>query len=469
MYYKLNVPFVEKDEAKRYGAKFNFTEKYWYFEGDSLPDALMKWYPDADMVSSNTSSLDQYKNVLDDYSKYKTVSQVNDMISNAFRDTPEFLHVFVVGEVTNYNGNAGNTFYFAIKDAYSLLPCIMFKGEAAINKDFVLKKGMQVALKGYIEYYAATGKSQLRVLKIIEVGEGEANIAFLKLKEKLKAEGIFDLDHKKQIPKHATRVGIVTSKDGQAIKDICEVSKRRNPYVQLILYHVNVQGRNAVETVVAGIKYLDDLNLDVIIVGRGGGSDEELKAYNEEAIARTVYAANTPIVSAVGHEGHWTLIDDAADERAATPSEAAEKVCPDVMSDIKRVNNLKAEMTRTMFSKLDFLMSKVKNLSISLESNSPERKLKEKKDNLLRSCEKLNDNILSILDFKKHRFAVALERLNGLSPTAKLINGFGYVSKGNEPLRFVKDANIGDDVLITMSDGVINATVNEVNISKIGE
>ena len=467
MIYKLNVPFVEKDEAKAFGAKWNYKEKFWYYEGEELPKGLKIWYDDP---LSEDISVDEALESFDGKAEndlYKTVSEVNDMILNHFEDTMEFQMIMVKGEVTNYSGHKGRNYYFAIKDKTALLPCFMWEETANAILKFELAQGKQVAIIGKLDYYKAGGKCQLMVRQLAEIGEGAANLAYLKLKAQLEAEGLFDEDHKKPIPKYPKNVGIITSKDGQAIKDICKVALKRNPYVQLVLYHVNVQGKNAISTIIEGIRYMDTLGMDSIIVGRGGGSDEELMAYNDEMIARTVYEASTPIVSAVGHEGHWTLIDYVSDKRVATPSEAAEETVPDIMVDLNRVKELARSIENNMKNRIEQRRLMLSAKLAVLEKNSPERKLSERKDRLLLVSERLRENIVNIYMTKKHRYEVLLANLNGLSPTAKLIRGFGYISHDGKPVKSVDEVKTGDLIKIRIHDGEIESDVTNIRKNEI--
>lgn len=470
MKYKLNVPYVEKDEAKGYGAKWDFREKYWYCE--VVTPELRRWYvPEYTELEHTQVIAPEPVRVLASNSiedAYKTVSEVSEMILVSFNSFDRFQNILVKGEVTNYDGPNRGHYYFSIKDERCLLPCFMWSSDARLGMNFKLEKGQQVAICGDLEYYKATGKSQLHVKRVMNIGDGEANLAFLKLKQQLKEEGLFDPEHKKPIPKHPKKVGIVTSKDGQAIRDICKVSGRRNPYVQLILYHVNVQGRNAVSTVVEGIKVLDTMGLDTIIIGRGGGSDEELKAYNEEAIARAVFEAQTPIISAVGHEGHVTLIDYTADERAATPSEAAEKAIPDIMTDIRRLQYIKREMAVNVENRLEQRRLLLEAKMATLEKYSPEQRLKERKDQLALVKNQLKQTMQNVFEGKKHRYEVLLARLNGLSPTAKLINGFGYISHREKPLHSIEEVQPGEHLQITIHDGELDAQIMSMKKKTIG-
>lgn len=475
-FFKLNVPFKDKDEAKKFGAKWYSEDKYWYYSGDELPEGLRRWYPlykpvdgkegvyldtETGEIIGDSSEITPVNNetVNDPYAKYRTVSEINRMISDIVNATNEFRAILVKGEVTNFDGKKGRHYYFAIKDDSALLPCVMWDSTAAYALKFKLEKGQQVAIAGSLEYYDAQGKAQLIVSTIENIGDGEANLAFIKLKAKLEAEGLFAPERKKSIPKHPKQVGIITSKNGQAIKDICKIAEKRNPYVQLILYHVNVQGVNAVSTIVNGIKTLDGMGLDTIIVGRGGGSDEELNSYNHERIVRAVAEAKTPIVSAVGHQGHWTLIDFVADKRVATPSEAAEETIPDVITDISRIELLKNTIRDRMKAIIENRRLLIKSTLSDIEKNSPQNRLNENKDRLKHFSELMDMNIRSAFQKYNNRFEVLLAELNGLSPTAKLVGGFGYVTKENKPVKNVADVKPGDDINIRMHDGDIAATV----------
>ena len=510
--FKLSVSFSEKDLAKAYGARWDAMNKTWYYMGDELPKELSRWYTAPKQEDAGNGSIPGVNNGLKSgieqelplkYEKYKTVSEVNRLISDKYNHVPEFYDILVKGEVTNFNGKKGAHYYFDIKDDNSLLPCRLWDSVAAQALKFTLEKGQFVAIAGKLEFFEKSGQTQLIVREIENIGEGQSNLALLQLKAKLQAEGLFDVIHKKPIPKHPEKVGIITSKNGQAIKDICKVAKKRNPYVQLILFHVNVQGVNAVKTIVNGIKVLDGMGLDSVIVGRGGGSDEELNVYNDERIVRAVFEADTPIVSAVGHEGHWTLIDYVSDKRVATPSEAAEETIPDVMADIKRVELLLKALNDNMTGLIENKKLILENRLALLMKNSPQNRLKENNERLKHLTELMDINLKAVyksykddLDFlsseienrirfiyekfkklpdeylerirllanqaydrRAHRLEVLLTELNALSPTAKLVGGFGYVTKEGKPVRSSTEVKGGDSINIKMHDGDISANV----------
>lgn len=463
--YRLDVPYREKDEAKALGAKWNFAEKYWYCL--EVTPELSRWYreepaTETEAVASKDAVGTTSVGVNDIASQYKTVSEVNEMIKNKYNTVNEFYHIMVKGEVTNYSGPNRGNHYFSLKDSSALIDCFIWQSETIAGLKFKLEKGQQVAIIGNLEYYATTGRSQLHAKRIYNLGEGEQNLELIKLRQKLLEEGIFDPAHKKNIPTHPTKVGILTSKDGKAKGDICEVGKRRNPYIQFYLYPVSVQGVRSVPTVVAGLRKMDEMGLDAIIVTRGGGSDEELKAYNDEAIVRAVYEAKTPIISAVGHEEHWMLVDEAADRRCSTPSEAAMVVCPDVMTDIRRVESLARELKGNMHNIINRRYVLLQTQATALEKNNPKLKLKQQQDRLVLLTDRLKVNITNLYEQRVHRFEMLLSRLNGLSPTAKLVNGFGYISAKGRPVVSVKNLTADDDIKIIIHDGEISARVTKV-------
>lgn len=578
--YRLNVPYLEKDDAKALGARWNPVRKFWYCE--ELTDGLRRWYRGEEPRNEgNAAALggdeqqaeeeraagirntgdwtgevrtvgicgdgrqigeeraagirstgsrtgeeraseirsagwqtgeDVVAGLREDesYAQYKTVSQINNLIHETYNTTVEFHNVMVKGEVTNFNENdyRGGTYYFAIKDESALLSCLMWESTARSALHFQLKRGDKVAIIGNLNYYQASGKTQLKVREIANIGDGAALLAYMQLRARLEAEGLFDAAHKKPIPKYPKTIGVITSKKGQAIKDICKTAKERNPYVQLVLYHVNVQGVHSVATIVEGIQYMDQRGFDTIIVGRGGGSDEELITYNHELVARAVYDARTPIISAVGHEGHWTLIDDVADYRESTPSLAAVKAIPDVMTDVNRVMQLRKSMEvninnqleqrklllsakmatleknspeRWVKSRLDRLLVLVAEMEKNsprrrvkerqdrlavlvavLQKNSPEQTIKERKDRLNVLSDYLRENMHKAVDMRKHRYDILVANLHGLSPTAKLVGGFGHISHDDKPVTSVGDVKEGDSVLIRIHDGEIHSKVTRV-------
>ncbi|MBP5152487.1 MAG: exodeoxyribonuclease VII large subunit, partial [Lachnospiraceae bacterium] len=255
-------------------------------------------------------------------------------------------------------------------------------------------------------------------------------------------------------------------KDGQAIKDIEKVVRARNPYVERILYHVNVQGENAVRTIIKGIKALDVLGLDTIILGRGGGSDEELSAYNDEELVRTVFNARTPMISAVGHEGNWSLTDYVADLRVPTPTQAANEAFPDVMSVLERIEMLRRGIATNMRFGLQKRFERLNTQKAKLDAHDPVKKLKERKDRLAALSDGLSNRMKLVFNGKKNRFEVLAVRLHGLSPTAKLVKGFGYITTGDKPVTTVKDVAPGDELTVRIHDGLIMTEVKKTEETK---
>ena len=363
----------------------------------------------------------------------------------------------------------------------------MFKGSRPRGLQFQLQDGQAVVMKCSIGMYEKTSAVQLYATEIIlaEDKEGKLNAEFLKLKEKLYNEGLFEFDIKKPIPKYAKSVGIVTAPTGAAIQDIINVAKRRNPYVQLVLYPAKVQGEGAAETIVKGIKTLDKMGLDTIIIGRGGGSIEDLWAFNEEIVARAIFEAKTPIISGTGHEIDNTIADYVADLRAPTPSAAAELAIADVMTTIRQLKTLRSRLDNDISNRINIAGTRLQVLRAKLDKKNPERILIEKQQRLVdyrdtmtslimrrletatQKAETLKSNLNLTAKNKYrdtvHRFEIDVARLHALSPTAKLINGFGYISKDKEPIKSAKDAVVGDTLSITISDGTISANVTGVS------
>lgn len=483
---RLNVPYQEKEEAKLRGAKFDWRGKFWYYPGEKLPDELRRWYREENgTIGMNRENKKSVNDMLGEaesdtihlltdgqgiggihLERYKTVTELNQMISDTFLSTPQFMHIYVQGEVTNYRGTNGGHYYFSLKDEKSLIDCFMWGADARGGLNFELRAGQQVAISGIMNYYVPNGRAKLQAMRIFNIGDGAANLALIKLREQLRAEGLFDEDRKKPIPEHPTKVGVITSKSGMAIGDIRKNWKLRDPYVELCLYHVNVQGKNAVPTMLAGLDYMDKQGYDTLIIGRGGGTDEELNVYNDETIARKVASMNTPIISAVGHEGHWTLIDLAADYRSITPTHAAEKAFPNVMKDIHNLEHLMREMYRNMDNHIQRTWMQLNTGKAYLEKNSPGKRLEEQKSRLEQSRVKMSQRMEQIIVDRQHRFEKLVTRLHGLSPTAKLVNGFGHILVNDRPLTTVEDVAVGDNLKVTIHDGEIITNVTKIKVMK---
>ena len=398
--------------------------------------------------------------------KEYTVSQVNGYIKNLISSDYLLKNIVIRGEISNCKYHSMGHIYFTLKDEASSMPCVMFKGSIPNGLKFRLEDGQAVLITGSVNVYERDGRYQLYANKILLADDGKGKLAeeFEKLKIKRYEEGLFEIDIKKPIPKHPKAVGIVTAKTGAAIQDIMNIAKRRNPFVQLYLYPAKVQGEGAAETIVKGIETLDKMGLDTIIVGRGGGSIEDLWAFNEEIVARAIFAAKTPIISGTGHEVDNTIADYVADLRAPTPSAAAELAIDNVLDTLNRVKTVRASMDREMISKVREAKFSLEKLRNALDRLSPEAVLRDRQLALAQSVDKLHRLMEERLNRVKQRFEVDITRLHGLSPTAKLVNGFGYISDGDDkPVTSVKAVKEGDSLTVRVHDGTIDTKVIGIN------
>ena len=393
--------------------------------------------------------------------KYYTVGQINTYIKNMIDSDYLLKNLVIKGEVSNCKYHSMGHIYFSLKDETGSMRSVMFKGNVISGLKFRLEDGQSVYVQGSINVYERDGAYQLYARKIVqdEDTKGKLFAEYEKLKARLYEEGLFDFEVKKKIPEYPKKVGIVTAETGAAIQDIMNIAKRRNPYVQLILYPAKVQGEGAAETIARGIKKLDAMGLDTIIVGRGGGSIEDLWAFNEEIVARAIYDAKTPIISGTGHEVDNTIADYVADLRAPTPSAAAELAIPDIMSTIRNVSSLRLQLDRSIRNIVNEHRSRLQNLKLRIESKSPEKLLHDRQQYLSVLTDGLHNSMNNKLNSYKNRLEVSIARLDGLSPTAKLKGGFGYVEAGDKPLTSVKQVKSGDEVKITLSDGSLSTIV----------
>lgn len=392
-----------------------------------------------------------------------SVSAINQFIKNMFSREYALSVVFVKGEISNCKYHSSGHIYFTLKDAASSIACVMFAGDRR-GLDFRMSDGQAVIIGGTISVYERDGKYQLYAKKITLAGDGVLYEKYERLKKELERKGYFDEEKKKPLPKYVKRVGVVTARTGAAIQDIINISTRRNPYVQLVLYPARVQGEGASDTIVQGIRCLDRLGVDVIIVGRGGGSIEDLWAFNEENTAMAIYECATPVVSAVGHETDTTIADYVADLRAPTPSAAAELVVYDVRRTLEELYTYKERMMRNVFDRIDAARLELQNMERYLKRNNPAEQIVQKRQYLTDLEEKLNLQIERIMTEKKHRLSLLAGKLDGLSPLKRLESGFAYFAdeKGSM-IDSVKKVAPGDLVTITLSDGSVHAEVVGVN------
>ncbi len=388
-----------------------------------------------------------------------SVGQVNTYIKNMFANDFFLKHVLIKGEVSNVKYHTSGHIYFSLKDSTSTINGVMFKGSRDKGLNFTLENGQSIVVTGSISVYERDGRYQIYATEIALDGSGALYEAYEKLKMRLYEEGLFEFEHKKPIPKFPKKVGIVTASTGAAIEDIKNIAKRRNPYVQLILYPAKVQGEGAAKTIVDGIKALDNMGVDTIIIGRGGGSIEDLWCFNEEIVARAIYEAKTPIISGTGHEIDNTIADYVSDLRAPTPSAACELAIYDVVSAINELNSINDIMERSIVRRINYKKLALDSISNKIYVLSPMSKLNNKKIFLDEISDKLTNNMERKFLYRKHRLEILTERLNGLSPTAKLMGGFGYIENNNRGVSSVKDVSIDDTITININDGSIDAKV----------
>lgn len=389
-----------------------------------------------------------------------TVEQVNTYIKNMFQQDFFLKKVCVKGEVSNCKYHSSGHIYFTLKDASSVLACVMFAGKRK-GLAFRLCEGQKVNVKGSIEIYERDGKYQLYASEITLDGSGELYLRYESLKRELEEMGMFAQEYKQPLPYYSKKVGIVTAPTGAAVRDIIQISSRRNPYVQLYLYPAQVQGEGAAESVVEGIERLDDFGVDVIIVGRGGGSIEDLWAFNEEIVARAIFECKTPIISAVGHETDVTIADYVADLRAPTPSAAAELAVREFSEISGNLQVMRERFLDAMERQLEGKRQLLAQWELHLKLFHPDNRLKEQRMFLLRQEERLQAAIQHIMERQRHRLQLYIERINGLSPAKKLNQGYAFVEHEQKAVSSIHDVKEKEIVAIHVTDGEIRAEVVE--------
>ena len=391
-----------------------------------------------------------------------SVGQVNRYVKNMFTQDFFLQKIYVKGEVSNCKYHTSGHIYFSLKDETGTLSCVMFAGHRR-GLAFSMKDGDKVIVGGSVDVYERDGRYQLYAKEITLEGAGALYERYLALKQELEEMGMFAAEYKQPIPKFVRRLGVVTAPTGAAVQDIRNISYRRNPYLQIILYPALVQGAGAAESIVKGIRMLDGLNVDVIIVGRGGGSIEDLWAFNEEIVARAIFECRTPVISAVGHETDFTIADFVADLRAPTPSAAAELAVDDYRSVVESVSAYRQRMYRAMSTRLDFYRSRLANFSTKFGYLSPEYRLREQRQRLADAESSLQNAMEGKLTENRHRLSLYVERFTGLSPLRKLNQGFSYVAdQEKRTLTSVKQVKNGDTIYISVTDGTIEAKVNSI-------
>lgn len=395
-----------------------------------------------------------------------SVSQINAYIKYMFSGNSILNHIYVRGEISNCKYHTSGHIYFTLKDGAAQIACVLFAGRRA-GISFRMEDGQNVIVFGSISVYERDGKYQLYADEIRLDGIGRLYEEYEYLKQKLNAEGLFAAEHKQGIPRFARSVGIVTASTGAAIQDICQIANRRNPYVQLVLYPAKVQGEGAAATIVKGIQALDG-KTDVIIVGRGGGSIEDLWAFNEENVARAVYHCSTPIISAVGHETDTTIVDYVSDLRAPTPSAAAELAVYDVETLLETLADIHGDMANRMVLRIQEKRMQVKQKRLLLERFHPRYQLQQKRLRADELGEWLSAKMHEKLRQKRQETELAAQKLKGLSPLERLEGGYCVASRENQVIKKISQVDCGDSINIDVTDGTIKATVNSVQKRETG-
>ena len=398
-----------------------------------------------------------------------TVAQINSYIKNMFTQDYMLRSVLVKGEVSNCKYHSSGHIYFTLKDEKGIISCVMFAGNRT-GLSFRLEEGQMVVVGGTVDVYERDGKYQLYAKQITLDGAGILYEKFDRLKRELEEMGMFAQEYKQPIPKYIRTLGVVTAPTGAAVRDIINIATRRNPYIQIILYPAIVQGDQAVESIINGIHALERLGVDVMIVGRGGGSIEDLWAFNEEAVAQAVFDCSIPIISAVGHETDTTIIDYVADLRAPTPSAAAELAVYDFGQFMERLDIYQSTLKHALDGQLGRHRNRLENIALQIKYLSPANQIQQKRTYCMDLEARLDTRMNVILTKQKHRMALYAEKLKGLSPLDKLSQGYAYVEDADH--KVINDINQvkPDDMLqIYVKNGTIQARAKKVMEGAYGE
>lgn len=413
-----------------------------------------------------------------------SVERITAYIRNVLNNDYLLKNVVVEGEVTGVSKSRGHV-YFDIKDEKATLGCVMWASKTATGLKFDMQNGMKVRVTGSIDVYAPWGNYKLYANTITEAGEGDQKAKLEKLRAMLMAEGLFDAKYKKPIPEYPKSIGIVTAANKDAIEDLKNNIWKRNPYIKIVHYPSQVQGKYAPESICKGIKALDNYGVDVIIIGRGGGSAEDLSAFDNEMVVRAVFNANTPLITATGHTKNQTLADYAADYAADTPTEAAVHATKDVFEILKDNASKREQLFNAINSKISFYKQNLETLKARIDAKNPSNTLKLNKEALeafkkdlsiainnklmdrSHSYEAISNNLHIAMNNRytsyKNRFQVLVASLDGLSPTKKLVGGFGYIESAAGPLVSVNNVSIDDNITVSVKDGTVDAVVTAIN------
>lgn len=389
------------------------------------------------------------------------VSEVNQYIKNILEGVPELSDILIRGELSNYKIYPSGHHYFTLKDSQGALRSVMFKG-SAMKLRFRPENGMKVVASGRISVFPRDGAYQLYCTSLSADGVGDLYVAFEQLKEKLYQEGLFDPAHKKPLPLYPQRIAIITSAAGAAVHDMIRILRRRYPVAKVLLLPVRVQGVEAPPEIVGAIRYANRWQLaDVIIAGRGGGSIEDLWAFNDERVARAIYASEIPVISAVGHEPDVTISDFVADRRASTPSNAAEIAVPDMTELLRSLQGTGNRLVQAELNLLEWENQRLGNLSQKRALTDPTAFLQDRKLYLDYIQQKLGSAARQTLETDSRRFAQLTAKLDAMSPLKVLGRGYAMVqSEDGKVLRSAQQVNAGDQVCVRLAEGTLHCTVN---------
>lgn len=394
------------------------------------------------------------------------ISEANSYIKRILINDPILYNLRVKGEISNFKVHSSGNVYLSLKDEKSKLNCIIFKSN--YDKSLKLDNGVKIIASGYISVYERDGAYQLYINEVEIEGIGNLYIEFNKLKEKLKKEGLFDTKYKKEIPKMPKSIGIVTSPTGAVIRDIINVTKRRFPKVDIKLYPVNVQGEKSAKDVCEGIEFFNKMeNVDTIIVGRGGGSLEELWSFNEEIVAKEVFKSKIPIISAVGHETDFTICDFVSDMRAPTPSAAAEIATPDLSQIYYKLDNIRNRMNRSLNNQVTLDNEKLVNTFEKINNYMKNYVIRDKVIQLDQIYDKINFRLEQNLETSKEKLSKKAALLHNLSPLATISRGYSIVEKDNKVINSIKEVDVNEDINITLKDGSLECNVNKINSKEV--
>lgn len=388
-----------------------------------------------------------------------SVNELNSYVKRILDNDENLKHIFVTGEISNYKAHYSGHLYMTIKDESASVKAVMFAGNASRLR-FRPENGMKVLIFGTVSLFPRDGSYQLYISDMQPDGMGALSVAFEQLKKKLAAEGLFSDSYKKPIPKFPTRIGVITSETGAAVQDIFNVLSRRFPSAEVVLRPTQVQGDGAAQDIAKAIYVFNEYNAaDVLIVGRGGGSIEDLWAFNEEVVARAVFASEIPVISAVGHETDYTICDFVADLRAPTPSAAAELAVPDRLELKSELISYKQHILNLTKNKLDKERSKLLAIEKSGALRDPVTKLNENRRELLYLSERITNLTVSAVDGNKMKYAALAGKLNALSPLGVISRGYALAERHGKVVTKVKDISVNDEISVRLSDGTLKAKV----------